>query len=219
MNMHYTLWNWGSRMLEGKFGNCQVDEVLQTIVQGKGTGRLKLEGTSIFGGHVQATFYIEDSRIVHVDVGPGTAYSSLVDLFSLREGSFSFASGETVKTRDQSVSVADVVLQVTAALDEWNSMRQRLGSLDAVYALRADGATRDLTLTREQWQVMAGLDGKTSMREIAKKTGKGSVVVSKALYGFLELGLTSEVEVAAVAQDTEQDQSQRRGFFGLWSRK
>ena len=206
-------------MLEGKFGNCQVDEVLQTIVQGKGTGRLKLEGTSIFGGHVQATFYIEDSRIVHVDVGAGTAYSSLVDLFSLREGSFSFASGETVKTREQSVSVADVVLQVTAALDEWNSMRQRLGSLDAVYALRADGATRDLTLTREQWQVMAGLDGKTSMREIARKTGKGSVIVSKALYGFMELGLAAEVEVSAVAQDTGQDQSQRRGFFGLWSRK
>jgi len=60
-------------MLEGKFGNCQVDEVLQTIVQGKGTGRLNLEGTSIFGGRVQATFYIEDSRIVCVEVGAGTA--------------------------------------------------------------------------------------------------------------------------------------------------
>ena len=129
-------------MLEGKFGNCQVDEVLQTIVQGKGTGRLNLAGTSIFGGRVQATFFIEDSCIVHVDVGPGTAYSSLVDLFSLREGDFSFASGETAKTRDQSVPIADIVLQVTAALDEWNSMRQRLGSLDAVYRLRADGATR-----------------------------------------------------------------------------
>ncbi|HWQ21793.1 MAG TPA: DUF4388 domain-containing protein [Clostridia bacterium] len=206
-------------MLEGKFGNCQVDEVLQTIVQGKGTGRLKLEGTSIFGGRVQASFFIEDSRIVHVDVGPGTAYTSLVDLFSLREGAFSFAGGETTGARDQSVSVADIVLQVTAALDEWNSMRQRLGSLDAVYALRADGATKDLTLTREQWQIMASLDGKMSMREIARKTGKGSVVVSKALYGFMEMGLTSEVEAVPVSQDEERGQPQRRGFLGLWSRK
>jgi hypothetical protein len=217
--MYHTLWNWGSRMLEGKFGNCQVDEVLQTIAQGKGTGRLNLAGTSIFGGRVQATFYIEDSRIVHIEVGAGTAYSSLVDLFSLREGDFSFASGETAKTRDQSVPIADIVLQVTAALDEWNSMRQRLGSLDAVYALRADGATKDLTLTKEQWQVMASLDGKTSMREIARKTGKGSVVVSKALYGFMEAGLAAEVEVPALPQDTEREQSERRGFFGLWSRK
>jgi hypothetical protein len=145
MNMRHALWNWGSRMLEGKFGNCQVDEVLQTIVQGKGTGRLNLEGTSIFGGRVQATFYIEDSRIVYVDIGAGTAYSSLVDPLSLWEGNFSFAGGEAAKTRDQSVLVADIVLQVTAALDEWNSIRQRLGSLDVLYALRADGATKDLT--------------------------------------------------------------------------
>jgi hypothetical protein len=219
MDMRYTLWNRGSRMLEGKFGNCQVDEVLQTIVQGKGTGRLNLEGTSIFGGRVQATFYIEDSRIVHVEVGAGTACSALVDLFSLREGSFSFAGGETAKTKDQSVPVADIVLQVTAALDEWNSIHQRLGSLDAVYALRADGATKELTLTREQWQVMASLDGKTSVREIARKTGKGSVAVSKALYGFIEAGLATEVEVPAVPQDAEREKSQRRGFFGLWSRK
>jgi len=212
-------WNRGSRMLKGKFGNCQVDEVLQTIVQGKGIGRLELEGTSIFGGRVQATFYIEDSRMVHAEVGAGTAYNSLVDLFSLREGSFSFASGETPKTRDESVPIADIVLQVTAALDEWNSMRQRLGSLDAVYALRADGATKDLTLTREQWQVMAQLDGKTSMREIAKKTDKGSVVVSKVLYGFMEEGLAAEVETPANPKDAEREHSQRRRFFGLWSRK
>lgn len=196
-----------------------MDEILQTIVQGKGTGRLNLEGTSIFGGRVQVTFYIQDSRIVCVEVGAGTAYSSLVDLFSLREGSFSFAGGETPKTRDQSVPVADIVLQVTAALDEWNLMRQRLGSLDVVYALRADGATKDLSLTREQWQVMASLDGKASMREIARKTGKGSVAVSKVLYGFMEAGLAAEVEAPAVRQDVEREQSQRRGFFGLWSRK
>jgi hypothetical protein len=196
-----------------------VDEILQTIVQGKGTGRLNLEGTSIFGGRVQVTFYIQDSRIVCVEVGASTAYSSLVDLFSLREGSFSFAGGETAKTRDQSVPVADIVLQVTAALDEWNLMRQRLGSLDVVYALRAGGATKDLSLTGEQWQVMASLDGKASMREIARKTGKGSVSVSKALYGFMEAGLAAEVEPPAVPQGVEREQSQRRGFFGLWSRK
>ena len=66
---------------------------------------------------------------------------------------------------------------------------------------------------------MASLDGKTSMREIARKTGKGSVVVSKVLYGFMEAGLATEVEVPVVSQDTERDQVQRRGFFGLWSRK
>lgn len=206
-------------MLEGKFSNSQVDEVLQTIVRSTGTGRLNLDGTSIFGGRVKAVFFLEEARIVHMEVGADTRLTSMIDLFCLKEGSFSFASGEMPKTRDQSVSVADVMLQVTAALDEWNAMRQRLGSLDAVYALRASGATSDLTLTREQWRVMARLDGKTPLREIARAIGASSVAVAKAVYGFAEAGLAAEVEVKPVIDNVQEEASPRRGFLGLWSRR
>ncbi len=87
-------------------------------------------------------------------------------------------------------------------------------------ALSADGAAKDLTLTREQWQVMASLDGKTSMREIARKTGKGSVAVSKALYGFMEAGLAAEVGSSSLLHRMRNRTSHSIvGFFGLWSRK
>jgi hypothetical protein len=205
-------------MLEGKFGNCQVDEVLQTITQGEGTGRLVIEGTSVFGGHVRATVFVERSHIVHVEA-TGVACGSLVDLFSLREGKFSFASGEVQSVRDQSASVSDIVLQVTAALDEWNSMRQQISSIDAIFALNPDGAATDLTLTGEQWQVMARLDGTASVRGIANEVGRGIVDVAKTIRGFAELGLTTEKQVPAVSQDQESSQPQRRGFFSLWSRK
>jgi predicted transcriptional regulator len=66
---------------------------------------------------------------------------------------------------------------------------------------------------------MVSLDGKTSMREIARKTGKGSVTVSKALYGFMEAGLAVEVEAPSAVQDAEPAQPQRRSFLGLWSRR
>ena len=206
-------------MLEGKFGNSQVDEVLQTIVRGTGTGRLNLDGTSIFGGHVRAVFFLEDARVVHIEASADTRLTSMIDLFCLKEGTFSFVSGEKPQIKDQSVSVADVMLQVTAALDEWNEMRQRLGSLDAVYALCANGATSDLTLTREQWRVMAGLDGTTSLREIARKVGISSVSVAKAVYGFAEAGLAAEVEVKPAVDNTHEEVSPRRSFLGLWSRR
>ncbi|HEY9093379.1 MAG TPA: DUF4388 domain-containing protein [Candidatus Cryosericum sp.] len=206
-------------VLEGKFSNSQVDEVLQTVIQGKGTGRLNLEGSSIFGGRVQATIFIEDAHLVHVDTALGTSVSSLIDLFSLKEGTFSFAGGETAAVKELSVPVADVILQVTAALDEWNSMHQRLGSLDAVYALRAEGASDALTLTRQQWQVMAGLDGLTSLRELARRTGQGSVEVSKTIVGFLQSGLVTEVDTQPAPAEEEAEHPSRRGFLSLWGRK
>ncbi|HNW84835.1 MAG: DUF4388 domain-containing protein [Candidatus Cryosericum sp.] len=206
-------------MLEGKFSNSQVDEVLQTVIQGKATGRLNLEGSSIFGGRVQASVFIEDAHLVHVETAPGTTMSSLIDLFSLREGTFSFAGGETTAAKELSVPVADIILQVTAALDEWNSMHERLGSLDAVYALRAEGASGELQLTRQQWQVMAGLDGTTSLRELARRTGQGSVEVSKTVVGFMQSGLVREVETQPAPAEEEAERPARRGFLSLWGRK
>jgi len=206
-------------VLEGKFSNSQVDEVLQTVIQGKATGRLNLEGSSIFGGRVQAAIFIEDAHLVHVETAPGTTMSSLIDLFSLREGTFSFAGGETTAVKELSVPVADIILQVTAALDEWNSMHERLGSLDAVYALREEGASGELELTRRQWQVMAGLDGATSLRELARRTGQGSVEVSKTVVGFMQSGLIREVETQPAPAEEEAERPARRGFLSLWGRK
>ncbi|MHB8071127.1 MAG: DUF4388 domain-containing protein [Candidatus Cryosericum sp.] len=206
-------------MLEGKFSNCQVDEVLQTIVQGNGTGRLSIEGTSVFGGRVHTTLYVEDARIVHVETSPTTTYHILVDLFSLREGSFSFASGETPAVRDQSVLVSDVVLQVTAALDEWNSMRHQIGSADAVFALRSDDVTSSLSLTDEQWNVMARLDGKASIRDIANATDRGIVCVAKVVLGFTEKGIAIEAQVPDVPEDTDPGQPHKRGLFSFLARK
>ena len=206
-------------VLEGKFSNSQVDEVLQTVIQGKATGRLNLEGSSIFGGRVQAAIFIEDAHLVHVETAPGTTMSSLIDLFSLKEGTFSFAGGETTAVKELSVPVADIILQVTAALDEWNSMHERLGSLDAVYALRAEGASGELELTRRQWQVMAGLDGATSLRELARRTGQGSVEVSKTVVGFMQSGLIREVETQPAPAEEEAERPARRGFLSLWGRK
>jgi hypothetical protein len=206
-------------MLEGKFGNCQVDEVLQTVAQGTGTGRLSLEGTSVFGGRVQTTFFLEGAQIVHTEVAEGTPYHALVDLLCLREGSFTFTGGETTAIQDQTVPVADAVLQLTAALDEWSVIRQRIGSVDAVFVLKPDASTETLSLTIEQWQVMARLDGATSIRELAGATDNAVMTVVKTVDGFVQAGLATEREKPAPDESRAPTQPQRRGLFRLWARK
>lgn len=207
-------------MLEGKFSNCQVDEILHTVAQGTGTGRLDIEGTSIFGERIRSTFFIESGHVIHVDAVAGAGYRSLIDLLSLREGRFAFATGEIAPTRDRSVPVTDLVLQLTAALDEWNSIRQRAESVDTPFELCPGGAADDLTLNGDEWSIMARLDGTTSVRGVAESTGLGLIRVMKIVQGFVETGLARPMPMqhGTVVPD-EPPAQQRRGFLGLWNRK
>ncbi len=206
-------------MLEGKFSNCQVDEVLGAVVQGTGTGRLTLEGTSVFGGHVQETFYIEKGRIVHFDAGSEAGHIPIVDLFCLREGSFAFTGGETSQIKDQSLPVTELILQVTAALDEWNSVQQQISSMNAVFQLHAEGATSDLVLTVSQWDILAHLDGKASLQEIARSLGVSEVAVARVVADFLHAGLVGEVQAPVAAEERAGERTERRGFFDLRRRR
>jgi len=207
-------------MLEGKFSNCQVDEILHTVAQGTGTGRLDIEGTSIFGERIRSTLFIESGHIVHVDAVAGIGYRSLVDLFSLREGHFAFATGEIAPAHDRSVSVADLILQLTAALDEWNSIRQRVDSVDTPFELCPAGAAGDLTLTSDEWSIMARLDGVASVRSVAESTGLGLIAVAKTVQRFVETGLARPMPLQreTVVPD-ESPAQQKRGFLGLWNRR
>ncbi len=206
-------------MLEGKFSNAQVDEVLGTVVQGAGTGRLSLQGTSLFGGAVRGTFYIESGRLVHIGDISETAHTPIVDLFCLREGSFTFASGETSQIKDQTLPISELVLQVTAAQDEWNAVRQQVGSMDAVFALKADGAAADVTLAVAQWEVLIRLDGKASLRQIAQGLGISSVAVARVAADLLQRGLIDEHQGSAVAVPELAERPERRGFFDLRRRR
>ena len=207
-------------MLEGKFSNCQVDEILHTVAQGTGTGRLDIEGTSIFGERIRSTFFIESGHVIHVDAVAGAGYRSLIDLLSLREGRFTFATGEIAPARDRSVPVTDLVLQLTAALDEWNSIRQRAESVDTPFELCPGGAADDLTLNGDEWSIMARLDGTTSVRGVAESTGLGLIRVMKIVQGFVETGLARPMPLQreTVVPD-ESPAQQKRGFLGLWNRR
>jgi hypothetical protein len=66
---------------------------------------------------------------------------------------------------------------------------------------------------------MARLDGKASIREVANTTGKAIIAVAKMINEFVEAGLAAEVQIPVVEESREPGQPQRRGLFGLWTRK
>jgi hypothetical protein len=132
--------------------------------------------------------------------------SVVFDLFSWKEGNFSFADGldEEVKI-DAAVRVSTESLLMEGArrIDEWSRMNDRIPGAHVVPALAEprDGAESFIDLRPAEWEIVTLIDGLHSLRDIAAELALSEFEVAKTVYGMLSTGLieitAAGVEVAA----------------------
>jgi Domain of unknown function (DUF4388) len=132
--------------------------------------------------------------------------SVVFDLFSWKEGNFSFADGldEEVKI-DAAVRVSTESLLMEGArrIDEWSRMHDRIPGAHVVPALAEprDGTESFIDLRPAEWEMVTLIDGLHSLRDIAAELALSEFEVAKTVYGMLSTGLieitAAGVEVAA----------------------
>lgn len=130
--------------------------------------------------------------------------SAVFDLFSWKEGSFSFADGiDDEVTIDASVRVSTESLLMEGArrIDEWSRMADRIPGAHVMPRLAEprDGAESFIDLRPAEWEVLTLIDGSHSLSEIAADLAQSEFEVAKTVYGMLSTGLIEIVHAKAQA--------------------
>jgi tetratricopeptide (TPR) repeat protein len=112
-----------------------------------------------------------------------------------------------VDARDAAGGLTAEALLMEAArrIDEWARMADRIPHADVVPALSdAEGDhAAALDLRPREWQVLAAVDGKTSVRSIADAVGLSEFEAARVVYGLLATGVVMLVSAPVVP--TEED--------------
>ena len=115
-------------------------------------------------------------------------------LFEWESGEFVI---ETKEEEDQTedpfvnLSPTHLIMEGARRIDEWQRIRQKLPSGDIVlqfapaYALRED----EITLTPQEWEILALVNGERDLDGIAAKSGLSRFETYRILYGLLSSGL------------------------------
>ncbi len=117
--------------------------------------------------------------------------SVVFDLFSWKEGHFSFVDGvDDEVTIDAAVRVSTESLLMEGArrIDEWSRMADRIPGAH-VHPRLADGADSFIDLRPAEWEVVTLIDGLHSLRDIAAELALSEFEVAKTVYGMLSTGL------------------------------
>jgi hypothetical protein len=127
---------------------------------------------------------------------------TVFDLMRWQQGDFVFVVDE-VNPDDVGVSVGveDAVSEARRRLEGWSQVSTTIPSPDAVLAV-ALTPQDDPALSREEWALLALVDGRRPVSEVVAATGRGEFSVVSALASLVDRGLlvvTGEGELPAVA--------------------
>lgn len=121
------------------------------------------------------------------------------DLFSWNEGSFTFADGgASMGGADAAirVNIESLLMEGARRIDEWSRMGDRIPNADVVPRLAQPRQSSEsfIDLRPGEWAVLALIDGRHSLREIATELAVSEFDVAKTVYGLLS---TELIEVAS----------------------
>ncbi|MGZ4632208.1 MAG: DUF4388 domain-containing protein [Actinomycetes bacterium] len=124
---------------------------------------------------------------------------AVFDLLRWREGDFVFVVDErNPDDVDVALSVEKVLADVDARSGTWDSVSQVVPSPKAVLAMPVV-LPSDPAVSREEWSLLALIDGRRTVAELVDLTGSGQYAVVSTLAGLVRRGL---LEVRSEHDDT-----------------
>lgn len=120
---------------------------------------------------------------------------TVYDLFAWREAEFKFLTGQRPAPDDvQSLvplAVENLIMEGVRRVDELSRIRERIPSNDLVvrFVDQPHDKAANINMTADEWRIFARINGRTTINEIADKTGMTSFQVSTIVFGFITAGL------------------------------
>jgi hypothetical protein len=196
-------------VLQGTFETLALPELLGLLASARKTGALRLEA-----GPMSGAIHLEDGHCCAVEtadhagrIADGPALlNRLIDVcFAVtrqESGAFKFASDEPPPwVADEPVELGDAVVEVDRLLKQWREILRVIPSLDYRPRLLETLDVEEIVVDRDRWVVLAGIDGRRTVREIVQRAGRPVIDVCHTLLELVEAGAVCVVEPATESPD------------------
>lgn len=197
--------------LQGTLDTFSLAEVLVLIEKARKTGALEVRDPSSRG-----VLYIAGGRFSGAEAGDlcGPVDSSeeldarLIDvcfsLFRIESGMFEFEGDRFPPWPVRGGSeISPLIEQVQQLRRDWLAIEAVIPSLDCCPTLVADLGDERLIVDRSAWRVMLAVDGRRSVRTLARELGRSVLEICRVIKGLVDSGA---VEIAREPVPTVADE-------------
>ena len=170
--------------LEGTLETIALPDVLALLSVTAKTGELRIESRGGVG-----SVWFDAGRLAGFDVGTHiTAVDSLFGLLRLDEGHFKFYTGTSPLHAVEPQEVAPALEEAESRLVQWAGIAAAVPSMYSQLSLQGS-AEGPVTLSADQWQLVATIGGGKSVGDVLATRGFGEFDGCKAVKELVDLRL------------------------------
>jgi twitching motility two-component system response regulator PilG len=116
-------------------------------------------------------------------------HETLFDLLSLHQGSFIFEVSPALSPQLTTLEIGPLVVKIMKQVQEWKQLHSHIQSPDQ-YPIITNAAQLRTTLTESTFNtVERWVDGKTSIRQMARYLNRDILTIAKVIYPYAQQGL------------------------------
>jgi hypothetical protein len=174
--------------LQGSLKHLHLADVIQLIsVSGK-TGMFHLKKEEHKG-----QIYLKNGNIVHAEMNDIQGEEAVYELAIWSDGEFNFEPDVEPNVQTITKSNTNLLMEAARRLDEWRVLSRKIPSVEMVpeFVVDQNQDRGQIQLTTSEWLILAKINGKQSIRNIAKTCNLSIFDVSKVLYGLVTHGLVA----------------------------
>lgn len=184
--------------LTGSLAQLPLSDILTMLGAGGQSGRLELSSNDGRGD-----VYLRKGAIVHAAVGLKVGESALSELLGWSGGGFRFQP-QVLSPESTIDKPLDQLLSDSARdASERQALHRIIPSADAIPRLSQDAPPHLVTLQPHEWQIIAQVNGRDSISEIAARLRTDEVVVMHSCVPLVTAGLL-QVETVVKAAPVRQ---------------
>ncbi len=177
---------------QGSLKELPFADIVQLVAVSGKTGMFTLTR-----GPERGVVYIHNGQITHSRIGPVEGEDAIYSLALWNQGEFQFSPGVESEFRTINRSNTNLLMEAARRSDEWKILAKKIPGTAVVPVLAIrDRLSEPVTLTPQEWLVVARTDGRRTIEEIAKLSKLSPFDIAKTLYGLVAAEL---VEIASPA--------------------
>ncbi len=183
----------------GTLEDFKFADVLKLLASGRKSGVLKVQS-----GEQEAEVWFTKGTVVSAASGRFRGDAAVLDLFGWKEGQLSFLPEEHTPTATVTRDVESLIEEGLRVGGSFHRIKTQIPSDRVVFRMAEPPAGGRLSVGRDEWLVLRGLDGQRDVRGVIEASGVAREEVHRILTELAEAGFLERIQVQKVLRAEAQ---------------